>query len=61
MNAGLYKFHADNPKHVVRSQIRRHCEGLVFPSASPNKYFVLVDENRYEPIKDSNLICPHKN
>lgn len=57
IEAGLYTFHADNPKHVVRSQIRRHCEGVVFPSSSPTKHFVLVDENRYEPIKDSNLVC----
>lgn len=51
VDAGLYEFHADNPEHVVRSQIRRHCEGLDFPSAAPAKYFRLVGENRYEPIE----------
>lgn len=61
VKAGLYTFHADNPKHVVRSQIRRHCEGLVFPSSSPTKHFVLIDENRYEPIKDGNVICQYEN
>jgi restriction system protein len=29
----LYEFHADDPASIVRSQIRRHCEGLDFPSA----------------------------
>lgn len=50
IEAGLYTFHADNPRHVVRSQIRRHCEGIVFPSSSPTKYFTLVGENRYRPL-----------
>lgn len=51
VDAELYEFHADNPEHVVRSQIRRHCEGFDFPSAAPVKYFRLVGENRYEPIE----------
>jgi undecaprenyl pyrophosphate synthase len=33
----LYNFRAIDPKHVVRSQLRRHCIGLEFPSASPVK------------------------
>ena len=48
VEAGLYTFHADNPRHVVRSQIRRHSEGIVFPSSAPTKHFILVGENRYE-------------
>ena len=43
----LYEFKAEEPVQVVRSQIRRHCEGLDFKSALPDKYFVLVDENKY--------------
>lgn len=50
VHAGLYTFHADNPRHVVRSQIRRHCEGIVFPSSSTTKHFMLVDGNRYMPM-----------
>jgi len=50
VEAKLYEFHADNPGHIVRSQIRRHCEGLDFPSAAPTKHFRLVGENRYEPL-----------
>ena len=51
--AKLYEFHADNPAHIVRSQIRRHCEGLEFPSAAPTKHFRLVGENRYEPLNET--------
>ena len=50
VNAKLYEFHADNPSQIVRSQIRRHCEGLDFPSATPTKHFRLVGENRYWPL-----------
>jgi restriction system protein len=39
IRANLYQFNTDKPTHVVRSQIRRHCEGLDFPSASDTKYF----------------------
>jgi len=51
IEAKLYEFHADNPEHVVRNQIRRHCEGIEFPSAAPAKHFRLVGENRYEPLE----------
>lgn len=50
INANLYEFHADNPAQIVRSQIRRHCEGLDFPSATPTKHFRIVGENRYWPL-----------
>lgn len=38
----LYQFGAKKPENVVNSEIRRHCEGLDFPSASPVKYFKIV-------------------
>ncbi len=38
----LYTFGAKNPLNVVNSQIRCHCEGLEFPSASPVKYFKII-------------------
>jgi len=60
VDANLYEFHADNPAHIVRSQIRRHCEGLDFPSATPNKHFKLVGENRYWPL-DQPTRLPQKN
>lgn len=35
----LYNFKAQNPTSVVNSIIRRHCQGLNFPSSSIVKYF----------------------
>ena len=46
----LYQFHAQNPSSVVLHQIRRHCEGLDFPSAAPSKHFKLVGENKFWPL-----------
>lgn len=50
--ASLYEFHADDPAGIVRNQIRRHCEGLDFPSASPTKHFRLVGDSRYEALDE---------
>lgn len=47
---GLYEFHAQNPEHIVRGQIRRHCEGIDFPSAASIKHFKLVGEDRFYPL-----------
>lgn len=47
VGAGLYTFHADDPEHVVRAQIRRHCKELSFPSASPTKYFTMLADGTY--------------
>lgn len=52
-DAKLYEFHTDNPAHVVRIQIRRHCEGLDFPSAAKTKYFRLVGDSLYEPLEEA--------
>ena len=43
----LYRFGALDPKSVVRGQLRKHCLGLDFPSASPVKYFRLVGDDLY--------------
>ena len=45
--ANLYQFHSDNPVQIVRNQIRRHCEGLDFPSSAPAKLFKIEDKNTY--------------
>src|SRR5262249_46874615 len=45
--ADLYTFHADNPPHIVANQIRRHCLGLDFPTASQTKHFRIVDDSKY--------------
>jgi putative restriction endonuclease len=47
IGAGLYTFHADDPAHVVRAQIRRDCKELSFPSASPTKYFTMLADGTY--------------
>jgi restriction system protein len=49
----LYEFHAQNPASVVLHQIRRHCDGLDFPSAAPSKHFKLVGENKFWPLQHS--------
>lgn len=47
----LYRFNAENPRNIVNIQIRRHCEGIDFPSAHPNKDFQLLNNGKYW-IKD---------
>lgn len=56
VHRGLYRFNTDNPVHVVRSQIRRHCEGLDFPSASSRKYFRMLPDGSYDLVRDSNVV-----
>jgi restriction system protein len=45
--ANLYQFKADAPVHIVRNEIRRHCYGLDFSSASPKKLFKITEDGRY--------------
>jgi restriction system protein len=54
----LYEFHARDPAHVVLMQIRRHCEGIDFPSAGSTKHFKLVEENKFLPL-DKPTKRPH--
>lgn len=49
----LYEFHSDDPAGIVRRQIRRHCYGLDFTTASPTKYFRIVTDGRYEPLQQA--------
>jgi restriction system protein len=51
VSRGLYEFHAQNPAHVVLMQIRRHSEGIDFPTAAPTKHFQLVGENKFQPLE----------
>lgn len=46
----LYAFQAKDPQHVVLMQIRRHCVGINFPSASPTKHFQLHGDNQFLPL-----------
>ena len=38
---GLYEFNAKDPLSVLRLEVRKHCLGIDFPSASPIKTFKL--------------------
>lgn len=46
----LYSFGAKDPKGVVNGEIRRHCYGLDFPTASPIKHFCIVKLKGKKPI-----------
>lgn len=46
----LYEFLAQQPEHVVRSEIRRHCKDLDFPTAAPTKYFGMTRDGRFYPL-----------
>lgn len=50
VDRSLYEFHAKDPLHVVAMQIRRHCAGLEFPSATPTKHFQIHGDDRYSPL-----------
>lgn len=53
----LYNFGAKKPDQVVNSEIRCHCYGIDFPSASPVKYFKVVGQkdgnNLYGILEES--------
>ncbi len=44
---GLYVFGAVKPIDVVGAQLRRHCVGLDFPTASPVKFFRRAGRGKY--------------
>lgn len=54
----LYEFDAKSPQAVVHGEIRRHCEDLEFPSASPVKFFKIIrtdrNTNYYGLVDDQN-------
>jgi restriction system protein len=47
----LYRFNAENPENIVKVTIRRHCEGVDFPTAKPIKFFKILLNGTYW-IKD---------
>lgn len=50
-----YKFQAQNPLSVVRVELRRHCQGVDFPTASKNKYFQILNDGTYCLIEQISL------
>ena len=54
----FYRFRAENPHNIVRVQLRRHCKGLDFPTASKTKHFEILKSGLYW-IKDESI--PNQN
>jgi restriction system protein len=51
--AKLHEFHIDNPASIVRTQIRRHCEGLNLKASSKAKYFKALADGRFQVLQGS--------
>jgi restriction system protein len=43
----LYRFNAVYPENIVRTEIRRHCEGVEFPTAKAQKLFQQMADGKY--------------
>ena len=55
----LYEFHAEDPLHIVQGQIRRHCQGVDWSSASRTKHFALASDGKYLPLSTPIQIRKH--
>lgn len=47
IEAGLYEFNAAIPSAIVRGELRKHCVGVEFSTASKTKHFELIGSNKY--------------
>ena len=47
ISRSLYQFNSDAPLSIVRSQLRRRCMGLEFPTAEPVKLFSMAENGKY--------------
>lgn len=52
----LFEFNSKSAASIVRTQLRRHCEGLQTQSASAKKIFRLVGSNRYELLDQARKV-----
>jgi len=50
-----YHFKAQDPVSVVRIELRRHCQGVDFPTASKKKYFQILNDGTYCLIEQAYL------
>lgn len=50
-----YQFNAQDPLSVVRLELRRHSQGVDFPTASKKKYFQILNDGTYCLIEQSHL------
>ena len=41
----MYVFNTQTPNNIVNHELRKHCEGLNFPSAHPVKYFKIAQSS----------------
>jgi restriction system protein len=57
VSRSLYSFHADDPRHVVRSQLRRHSLGLEFPSASRVKHYKALEDGTFTLLEKSESLA----
>lgn len=48
-----YQFKAQDPLNVVRVELRRHSQGIDFPTASKKKYFQILNDGTYCLIEQS--------
>jgi hypothetical protein len=55
---GLYHFRAQDPLHVVASQLRRHCKELHFPSSREVKYFTMTPDGRFSLLDRPERVPP---
>lgn len=46
LSENLYTFNAQDPNAIVGHSLRKHCQGLAFPSAHPIKHFYIVSGKR---------------
>lgn len=46
LSENLYTFNAQDPNAIVGHSLRKHCQGLDFPSAHPIKHFYIVSGKR---------------
>lgn len=46
LSENLYTFNTKNPNAIVGHSLRKHCQGLDFPSAHPIKHFYIVSGKR---------------
>ena len=46
LSENLYSFNAQDPNAIVGHSLRKHCQGLEFPSAHPIKHFYIVSGKR---------------
>lgn len=67
----MYSFNTPTPNNIVNHELRKHCEGLDFPSAHPVKYFAiaqpsgksskaiyrLITNNSSTPTSDNKAEC----